>query len=79
MVCWKAKGKGNMEAAINQDQLKDLIKAALVEVLEERQDLLHEAIAQALEDMAIARAIAEGENSEPIKREEVFNLLEGRE
>jgi hypothetical protein len=68
-----------MEAAINQDQLKDLIKAALVEVLEERQDLLHEAIAQALEDMAIARAIEEDENSEQIKREEVFNLLEGRE
>lgn len=67
-----------MEATINPDQLKDLIKAALVEVLEERQDLLHEAIAQALEDMALARAIAEGESSELIKREEVFSLLEDR-
>ncbi|MGA9772476.1 MAG: hypothetical protein WBV94_25810 [Blastocatellia bacterium] len=64
-----------MQATINQDQLKDLIKAALVEVLEERQDLLHEAVAQALEDMALARAIEEGESSELIKREEVFNLL----
>ena len=67
-----------MEASLNQDQLKDLIKAALTEVLEERQDLLQEAIAQALEDMALARAIEEGENSELVKREEVFNLLEGR-
>jgi hypothetical protein len=67
-----------MEASLNQNQLKDLIKAALTEVLEERQDLLQEAIAQALEDMALARAIEEGENSELIKREEVFNLLEGR-
>jgi hypothetical protein len=67
-----------MESSINQDQLKDLIKAALVEVFEERQDLLQEAIAQALEDMALTRAIEEGESSELIKREEVFNLLEGR-
>jgi hypothetical protein len=67
-----------MEASINQDQLKDIIKAALAEVLEERQDLLQEAIAQALEDMSLARAIEEGEKSELIKREEVFNLLEGR-
>ncbi len=66
-----------MEASINQDQLKALIKAALVEVLEERQDLLHEAIAQALEEMGLAHAIEEGESSELIKREEVFNLLEG--
>ena len=67
-----------MEASINQNQLKDIIKAALVEVLEEQQDLLQEAIAQALEDMALARAIEEGESSELIGREEVFNLLEGR-
>jgi cob(I)alamin adenosyltransferase len=67
-----------MEPSINQDQLKALIKAALVEVLEERQDLLLEAIAQALEDMAFARAIEEGESSELIKREAVFNLLEDR-
>jgi hypothetical protein len=67
-----------MESSISQDQLKDLIKAALVEVLEERQDLLQEVIAQALEDMALTRAIEEGESSELIKREEVFNLLEGR-
>jgi cob(I)alamin adenosyltransferase len=67
-----------MESSINQDQLKALIKAALVEVLEERQDLLLEAIAQALEDMAFARAIEEGESSELIKREAVFSLLEDR-
>jgi hypothetical protein len=78
MVCWKARGIEDMEATIDQDQLKNLIKAALVEVLEERQDLLHEAIAQALEDMALTRAIEEGESSERVEREAVFNLLESR-
>jgi hypothetical protein len=78
--CYAGKRKeySDMESSINQDELKDLIKAALIEVLEERQDLIHEAIAQALEDLALARAIEEGESSELIRREEVFDLLEDR-
>jgi len=67
-----------MEALTNQDQLKNLIKAALIEVLEERQDLLHEAVEQALEDVALTRAIEEGESSDLINRDEVFSLLEDK-
>jgi hypothetical protein len=64
-----------METSITPDQLKDLIKAAVAEVLEERRDLLHRAVEEALEDVALARAIEEGENTELIDREEVFKLL----
>lgn len=67
-----------MESSINQEQLKKIIKIALVEVLEERQDLLHDAIEDALEDVAFARAIEEGESTELVQREEVFKLLEGK-
>lgn len=67
-----------MEVSINQEQLKNLIKTALVEVLEERQDLLHDAIEDAIEDVAFARAIEEGESTELVQREEVFKLLEGK-
>ncbi|MFH1076789.1 MAG: hypothetical protein V1753_08145 [Pseudomonadota bacterium] len=62
-----------MEVSINQEQLKSLIKTALVEVLEERQDLLCEAI----EDVALAHAIEEGKGTELVQREEVFKLFEG--
>lgn len=65
-----------MEQSINQEQLKNVIKTALVEVLEERQDLLHNAIEDAIEDVAFARAIEEGENTALVQREEVFKLLE---
>lgn len=65
-----------MEQSINQEQLKNAIKTALVEVLEERQDLLHNAIEDAIEDVAFARAIEEGENTALVQREEVFKLLE---
>ena len=67
-----------MEPSINQEQLKELIKAALVEVLEQRQDLLHDAVEAALEDIALVRAIKEGTSTDPIAREEVFALLEGQ-
>jgi len=48
---------------MNQEQLKNIIKMAVAEVLEERQDLLHEAVAAALEDIALSRAIKEGEKT----------------
>jgi DNA polymerase III alpha subunit len=67
-----------MEAQINQQQLKDLIKSALIEVLQERRDLLYEAVEEAIEDIALARAIQEGENAELVERDEVFKLFEDR-
>jgi hypothetical protein len=67
-----------MQSSMNQEQLKDVIKTALIEVLEERQDLLHEAIEVALEDIALARAIKEGAKTKPVRREEVFKILEGK-
>ncbi|HKQ06912.1 MAG TPA: hypothetical protein VJ464_17415 [Blastocatellia bacterium] len=67
-----------MEPSITQDQLKELIKTALVEVLEQRRDLLHDAVVEALEDIALVRAIEEGASSDLVGRTEVFNLLEGK-
>ncbi|MEP9410337.1 MAG: hypothetical protein HRF42_02865 [Candidatus Brocadia sp.] len=67
-----------MEISINQEQLKSLIKAALVEVLEEWRDLLHNVIEEAIEDVALVHAIEEGESTELVQREEIFKLLEGK-
>jgi hypothetical protein len=64
-----------MEPSINQENLKNVIKTALVEVLEERPDLLHHAIEDAIEDVAFARAIEEGESTELVEREEIFKLF----
>lgn len=67
-----------MEPPINHEQLKNVIKTALVEVLEERQDLLYDAIENAIEDVAFARAIEEGESTELVEREEIFKLFKGK-
>jgi ribosomal protein L12E/L44/L45/RPP1/RPP2 len=59
----------------DEDRLKELLKAAIVEVLEERRDLVRELIEEALEDVALARAIEEGQESPLVSRDEVFKIL----
>jgi len=65
-------------AAIDESRLKEILKDALIEVFEERKDIFHELIAEALEDAALVQAIKEGENSKSASREEVFKVLEGK-
>lgn len=55
-----------MSAASEEGKLKELLKAAIVEVLEERRDLLRAAVEEALEDAALAHAVGEGEDSERV-------------
>ena len=64
-----------MELSLSQYQLRQLIKNALVEVLEERRDLLYDAVEEALENIPLAKAIDEGSVTEMIQREEVFDIL----
>lgn len=48
-------------SARGETQLKDALKLALIEMLEERPDLLRDLLAEVMEDVALARAIHEGE------------------
>jgi len=66
-----------MEVTIAEERLKEVLKMAVVEVLEERGDLLREIVEEALEDLALARAIEEAESSESVSRDHVFSLLNG--
>lgn len=61
---------------IDEAKLKEAMKSAIVEILEERKDLLREALEEALEDIALARAIEQGNQSGVVTREEVFSVLE---
>lgn len=45
---------------------KDLLKFANIEVFEERRDFLRQLIEEAIEDMALAKAIEEDEDTEGI-------------
>lgn len=61
---------------IDETKLKEALKSAIVEILEERKDLVRDLFEEALEDLALALAIEEGEQTELVARDEVFNALE---
>ncbi len=65
-----------MQTLIDDDKLKQLLKEALIEAIEEKRNLFYDLIVDAVEDIAIVRAIQEGENTETISKQEIFNILE---
>jgi methionyl-tRNA synthetase len=65
-----------MATSIDEAKLKELLKSAVAEVLEERRELVKEIVEEALEDVALTRAIDEGVGTSAVSREEVFTILE---
>jgi hypothetical protein len=63
---------------LEQRRIKSLLKDAVVEVLEERHDLLRDALQESLEDMTMLRAIQAGEKSPLTSRKKIFQRLSGR-
>jgi hypothetical protein len=57
-------------------RLKGLLKEALVEVLEQRREWFSLVVAEALEDLALMRAIKEGLQTETVERSTIMSLLE---
>jgi hypothetical protein len=66
------------QLSIDEKKLKDLLKEALIEVIEQKRDLFYDIISEAIEDIALTNAIKEGESTESTSREEVFNIIEGK-
>lgn len=64
-----------MQLSLTDTQQKSLLKETLIEVLEERRSLFQEIMTEAMEDIALARAIEEGERTVLVSREQVFKSL----
>jgi hypothetical protein len=68
-----------MESLTDSTKLKEFFKQAIIEVMEEKRDLVHDLLVEAMEDLLMIRAIQEGEDSAPASREEVLHILERKE
>jgi hypothetical protein len=66
-----------VQLSVDENQMKDLFKQAIMELLQEQGELFHSVIAEVIEDIALAKAIKEGESTENVRREEIFEILEG--
>jgi len=61
--------------AVEERRIRVLLKDAVTEVLEERQNLLREALQESLEDMAMLKAIQNGEKARLTSRKKIFQRL----
>ncbi len=61
---------------IDSSQLKTLLKQALIELLQEKDETLYDALAELVEEVGLVRAIQEGQDSETVDRAQVLKALE---
>ena len=71
------KGVNTMQTVMDEGRLKQVFKEALIEMLEEKQNVFHDIVVEAMEDIALSRAIEDGQNSGAATKQEVFDILEG--
>lgn len=64
------------EIALNSDQLKEVLKATILELFQENREELYNLLSEIIEDIAMERAIQEGEETEAVSREAIFKILE---
>lgn len=64
------------EVTLNPDQLKEILKSAIIELIRDNREEVSEFLAEIIEDMAMERAIAEGETTELTSRDSISRLLE---
>jgi hypothetical protein len=67
-----------METKLDENRLKQILKEALIEALEEKKDVFHELIVEAIEDIALINAIRQGQNTETVSKQEILDILEGQ-
>ena len=62
-----------METLIDDRKIKDLFKQAIVEAIEEKKEVVHDLLVEVMEDIAMVRAIQDGEDSGPVGRDDIFH------
>lgn len=63
------------EVTLNAEQLKTLLKVAIIEILQEQKEVFTDMLVEAMEDVALAKTIEEGESTELVSREAISNIF----
>ena len=66
-----------MQLTVDDEQTKELLKAVLVEMLQQKREVFYELVLEALEDVALGKAIEEGEETEFVDEQEIQAILRG--
>ncbi len=63
------------EITLDETKIKELIKTAIFELMQEKKEVFSELFAEAIEDIGMENAIKEGENTEVVSYEEILKIL----
>lgn len=65
-------------ATLDEKKLKTLLKSAFAEALEEQRALVQDIVEDAIEEIALARAIDQGLHTKPVSRAAIHKILEAK-
>ncbi|MEA5511689.1 hypothetical protein VB715_18095 [Crocosphaera sp. UHCC 0190] len=63
------------ELSLDKNLLKETLKTAILEIIQENPDEFQKLLTEVIEDIAMTQAIEEGEKTELVDRDSIFNLL----
>ncbi|PAX45785.1 hypothetical protein [Brunnivagina elsteri] len=63
------------ELNLDEDKIKQIFKTAIVEVIQEQKEVFSDLLTEIIEDIALEKAIKEGESTEIVSREAIFKIL----
>ncbi|MGH1393186.1 MAG: hypothetical protein ACRAVC_04015 [Trichormus sp.] len=66
------------EIKLDEVRLKEILKKAIVEVIHEQKEVISDLLTEIMEDIALEAAIKEGENTEVVSREAIFEILDSK-
>ncbi len=67
-----------MVISLDDSRLKALLKETILELLDEHREEFSRVLLEVLEDIALSRAIREGETSGEADRQEILDIIAGR-
>jgi hypothetical protein len=62
--------------SVETNQLKQTLKEVILEIITENKEEFSNLITEIIEDIALSKAIEEGENTELVDRQSIFTILE---
>ncbi len=66
-----------MNLPVTNDQLKSLIKESLIEMIRDNEEGMYNLITEAIEEVAMGKAIEEGRKGKYVSEKETIKMLKG--
>jgi len=67
-----------MEMTLSGEKTKELLTEVLIEMIQKKREVFYDIVREALEEIGLANAIAEGRKDDFVSEDEIFDILEGK-